>query len=87
MIWRERVREEVEAVLETWKHDLQGLTPDGIKAVAADIADSIPSPDERNGYLIVPMTATDKMIDESRTRHFEPFVTQGQWTAMLKAAR
>ena len=86
MLWRERVRREVAAMLAEYDAHAQILGIKHIRAVADIIADGLPSPDERNGFVVVPDTLTAKMQDESRTHHGQPFVTQAQWAMMLKAA-
>lgn len=49
--------QEVLAVLA--EHAATGLS----EQIAVDIADCIPSPDERNGYVIVPQEPTDAMVE------------------------
>lgn len=65
MTWRNRVRDEVQAIIIDWWEagdDHREITQDEIIKLACDIADALPSPDERNGYAIVPTEATTAQV-------------------------
>jgi hypothetical protein len=59
--WRNRIRREVLAVLK--EHDVFST----MEQVADDIADAMPSPDERNGFVTIP-----------RAQH-EAYVAAAKW--------
>lgn len=80
MIWRERVRLEVLKVLES--HDVFGRKDQ----IARDIADALPSPDERNGYVVVPSEPTKEMYDAALPFMDSWSSNRAWWDAMLKAA-
>jgi len=56
MSWRDRVRQEILAVLK--EHDVFNT----MEQVADDIADAMPSPDERNGFIIIPSARHEALM-------------------------
>jgi hypothetical protein len=57
MNWRARLVEEMMPIL------MHHFYPEsGLEEIAREIAEALPSPDERNGYAIVPINPTEEMI-------------------------
>jgi hypothetical protein len=59
MLWRERVKQ---AILIGLAENFPMIDLHLREAIADDVADYLPSPDERNGYVIVPSEPTEDMI-------------------------
>jgi hypothetical protein len=86
MIWRERVQKEVHKIIEDWWPD-RDVTGGDLADLAQMIAENLPSPDQRNGFVIVPVTPTEGMLEELARIGDGPMISGAEvWGYMLAAA-